>query len=270
MDFTLNTYRNLLLALLENDFRFQTFSEYLTLPQNKSIILRHDIDLLPENALKIAEIESKLNIKSSFYFQVSAKIFKRDVIKQIVSLGHEIGYHYKDVESVVRKFWFDPNNKQDLEKIIDYSFDSFKNNLTIMRTDTDVKTICMHGSPRFRLDNRIIWSKYNYKTLGLLGDPYFDIDWSKCAYLTDSARRWNGNKYIIRDKVESKFNFNFHSTSDIINGINDLPSNVMITTHPQRWSNNPVLWLKEYLFQNTKNIIKQIMIRKTSIKKMCI
>ena len=97
----------------------------------------------------------------------------------------------------------------------------------MFRKNFDVKTICMHGSPRSKYDNRIIWSKYNYKDLGIIAEPYFDIDFNEFAYFTDTGRRWNGNKFSIRDKVKSKYNFDFKSTQDIINDIDKLPNKVM-------------------------------------------
>ena len=118
----------------------------------------------------------------------------------------------------------------------------------------------MHGSPLANHDNKIIWQKYNYRDLGIIGEPYLDLNFNEFAYLTDTGRRWNGDKFSLRDKVKSKYNFNFKTTQDIIDSIDRLPDKVMFTIHPQRWHDNPVLWLKELLFQNVKNQIKSIII----------
>ncbi len=64
----------------------------------------------------------------------------------------------------------------------------------------------MHGSPVSKWDSRLIWKKYDYKKLGIIGEPYFDVDFSKVLYLTDTGRRWDGEKVSIRDKIDnSKF-----------------------------------------------------------------
>ena len=55
-------------------------------------------------------------------------------------------------------------------------------------------TIRMHGSPLSPFDNKIVWQKYNYRELEIIGDPYFDIDWNEFGYLTDTGRRWDGGK----------------------------------------------------------------------------
>jgi len=257
MDFTLKTYTELLISLIDQGYSFLTFKEFLEHPSQRCIILRHDVDLLPENSLRFAEIEKKLGVKSTFFFQIKPSIYKIDIVKRISDLGHEIGYHYKDTESVSNSKYWNWNDSLNYELIIDLSYESFLKNLAKMRKNVDVKTICMHGSPRCKLDNKIIWQKYDYRKLGLIGEPYYAVDWNDVAYLTDSGRRWNGEKFIVRDKVNSIFKYNFYSTYDIIKNVDKLPDRVMITTHPQRWSNNVLSWTKEIVSQNIKNSIKK-------------
>ena len=43
---------------------------------------------------------------------------------------------------------------------------NFKENLEKFRKVYLVKTICMHGSPLSKYDNRLIWEKYDYRDLG--------------------------------------------------------------------------------------------------------
>ena len=33
----------------------------------------------------------------------------------------------------------------------------------------------------------MIWDKYDYKKLGIIGEPSFDIDWNEFAYFTDTG-----------------------------------------------------------------------------------
>ena len=78
--------------------------------------MRHDVDRMPGNALKMAEVEHEFNIKSTYYFRVNNSVFKKEIIKKIASLGHEIGYHYEcldkakgDLEKAIRIFQKDLN-----------------------------------------------------------------------------------------------------------------------------------------------------------------
>ena len=126
----------------------------------------------------------------------------------------------------------------------------------------------MHGSPRSEFDNKLLWKYYNYRDYGIIGEPYFDINFDKVFYLTDTGRRWDGWKVSLRDKVPQQEQWKkqglvFRSTKDIMKAAeqNLLPSNIMFTFHPQRWTDNSYLWLKEFVVQNVKNQVKKLMVR---------
>ena len=98
-DFTLDSYRNLLLALQKTGTAFQTIEEYTLDPQPMITILRHDVDSWPSNALEMALVENNHGIKATYYFRQSPLSYNKKIIEKIVSLGHEIGYHYEDLSS---------------------------------------------------------------------------------------------------------------------------------------------------------------------------
>lgn len=251
MDFTLKIYEKLLTVLLENGFKFYTYNEFcLNKPNGKFIILRHDIDKKPKNALAISQIEFELGIKSSFYFKISDDVFKPDIIKKIASMGHEIGYHYRDL--------VDTNGNLTL------AVNKFQFNLETFRKIVPVMTIVMDGCPLSKYDNRNLWKTYNYRDFGIVGEPYFDINFDEVFYITDTGRCWDGHKFNIRDKVKTNFKQNYHNTSDIIKSIKNstLPDKVLITSHPQRWTNNLFYWGIEFISQNFKNLIKRMLNRK--------
>jgi len=250
MDFTLNIYKKLLEALKENGYSFFTFEEYCAKKAlGKFVILRHDVDLRAGHSLATAKVEGALGIKASYYFRVVPQSDQPDKIKAIVALGHEIGYHYEDLSL------FKGNTS--------VAIDHFVAKLTHFRKFYPVKTICMHGSPTSKYDNRTIWKFYNYSDFGIIGEPYFDIDFNNVFYLTDTGRCWDGEKFSVRDKVNSSFKQSYHSTRKLINAakIGSLPDKIMITTHPQRWTNNIFEWLLEFVLQNSKNKIKQLIIK---------
>lgn len=120
----------------------------------------------------------------------------------------------------------------------------------------------MHGSPTSKLDNRSLWTKYNYRDYGIVGEPYFDVDFNSVFYLTDTGRCWDGSRFSVRDKVNGNFTQTFKTTEDIITAANGqkLPSKIMITIHPQRWTDNTLEWWRELLFQNIKNPVKLLLI----------
>jgi hypothetical protein len=249
MDFTLKKYKVLLKALVNQNFTFQTFENFLESPEKKSIILRHDVDLLPDNSLVFAKIQAENKIKGTYYFRAVPESWDENIIKEIASLGHEIGYHYEDLTTC----------KGDFDK----AFKDFDKNLTELRKLSPVSTICMHGSPMSKYDSKDLWKKFNYKDQNIIGEPYFDIDFHKVLYLTDTGRRWDGEKVSIRDKVNNSYKQSFHTTQNIIDAANNnlLPNQVMMTFHPQRWTDNKALWYKEFVTQNFKNQIKRFLVK---------
>jgi hypothetical protein len=209
------------------------------------VILRHDIDRSPENALKIAYLERELMISSSYYFRTVKQSYDEEVIKRIAEMGHEVGYHYEDLTVAAGD--------------VDRAIRSFEMNLTELRKLCPVETVCMHGSPLSRWDNLMLWKKYDYRDFGIIGEPYLDVDFSQVMYLTDTGRCWNGTDVSVRDKVESKHECTMRTTFDVIEQLNHnvLPDHLMITVHPQRWATESLPWIRELVWQNTKNVMKR-------------
>lgn len=253
MDFTITKYKQLLESLNCKDYEFQTFRDFIQSANPRSIVLRHDVDLLPKNSLAFAKIQNLSNIKGVYYFRAVPESWDEKIITEISGLGHEIGYHYECLTTT----------NGDLEK----GLKDFEKNLKALRKLAPVSTICMHGSPMSKYDSKDLWKKYKYQDFGIIAEPYFDVDYKKIFYLTDTGRKWDGNKVSVRDKVDSGFNLSFHYTDEIIDAANNntLPSQIMFTFHPQRWNDNKYLWTKELLTQNIKNQIKKIFFVKNKL-----
>ena len=267
MDFIIKTYIDFLTSLKSQNYSFQTFQEFLKCPAKKTIILRHDVDKLPENSFRFAQIQHELGIKGSYYFRIVSESFNPKIIEKIVKLGHEIGYHYEDVDLVNK------SSKLTERDIINHAIKLFDKHLQELRKFFPVNTICMHGSPLSKYDNKLLWKYYNYKDFGIIGEPYFDINFSRVLYLTDTGRKWNGEKVSIRDKVyksnvlsspvikrgeSTRYFHGFKKTHDIISAAEKgkLPNQIMFTFHPQRWTDKSLPWIQELIWQNTKNMVK--------------
>jgi len=305
-DFSIAIYKEFLNELKKARYQFVTFEEYLTKSSNKEkmAILRHDVDKSPRKALEMAEMEKMLGIRGTYYFRIKKDVFPEDEIRIIAEMGHEIGYHYEDLDAA----------RGDVEKALA----SFNRNLERLREIVSVKTICMHGSPMSSYDNRKLWDEYDYRENGIVGEPYFDIDFNKVMYLTDTGRMWDGGSVSIRDRVSGYGRrarddreerrqktggdgqgaigereergqkkesigqldescrsavcdppvLRLHSTADMILALkNDrLPDKIMLTIHPQRWTDKYIPWMVELIWQKVKNPIKSI--KRKRMKKM--
>jgi len=144
--------------------------------------------------------------------------------------------------------------------LFELAIEDFERNLEKFRKFVPIKTICMHGSPWSKYDNRELWDVYDYRDYGIIGEPYFDVDFNEVLYLTDTGRAWNTSVGNVRDKVQSNYNYDFKSTFNIIRALenDELPDKIMINVHPQRWTDNPVMWTWELVSQKVKNVVKKV------------
>jgi len=285
-DFTLRTYIALLEDLKKQGFSFLTFKEFISNPLNNVIVLRHDVDLFPGNSIQFARIQADKGIKGTYYFRIVQESYNKNIIREIYSLGHEVGYHYEDVSLTSKRLKAEGRRLKE-EELVKIAIESFKENLTRIREIVPVKTICMHGSPMSGWDSRLLWKYYDYHDFGIIGEPYFDIDFNKVLYLTDTGRRWDGASVNIRDKfinhIEHKVGTKdakkgiqpatsnrqpatfpkFKTTFDIIRAAEEsrLPDEIMMTFHPQRWTDKQIPWMKELIWQNMKNVGKYFLVK---------
>jgi len=196
--------------------------------------------------------------------------------------------------NVKRQKW---ENDEDYERYMtSIAIESFTENLEKLRKIVTIKTICMHGSPMSRWDSRLLWKYYDYHDFGIDREPYFDVNFDEVLYLTDTGRRWDGGAVSIRDKgfgirnkglgeegykewkvkpipgslinmtsksIDFQNKYKFKSTSEIILAAEkgELPNKIMMTFHPQRWTNKPVPWVRELVWQNVKNVGKYFLVK---------
>ena len=68
----------------------------------------------------------------------------------------------------------------------------------------------------------------------------------------------------MRESLEVEFKSDKRKLDDgdIIDAVvgGRLPKQLMMTTHPQRWTDNSIHWIKEYVLQNVKNEVKKRML----------
>ena len=224
-DFTLEKYRELMAAMVGSGYRVLTVGEYLT-EKNTSppfIVLRHDVDRRPENALKMARAEHEFSVTSTYYFRKTPNAFRPAIVEGVSQLGHEIGYHY---ETLVK-------SKGDVDKAAAL----FEKELEAFRAICHVETICMHGSPLSKWDNRDLWNTYDFRNYGIKGEAYLSVDFEAIVYLSDTGRTWHSQKFNIRDRRAGLAPPDIERTDELIRilGSKGLEK-VYLLVHPNRWA----------------------------------
>jgi len=120
--FTFAQYEELLKILSDTNFIVLPINEFKDSINDSKIMfgMRHDVDRHPFKALKMAHIESRYNIRSSYYILATAKYYGKftdeginryhcldDLYREIYNLGDEIGIH-NDLLTVMIKRGLDP------------------------------------------------------------------------------------------------------------------------------------------------------------------
>jgi hypothetical protein len=241
-DFTFEIYEELLAASLDAGYEHITVREYLTredLP-DRFIIHRHDVDRKPKNALTMARLEGEYDISATYYFRTINKTLKPELISQVEDLGHEIGYHYEDMDRT------DGN--------VDGAHESFSDHLGRLREIATIDTICMHGNPLTPYDNRDMWDgTQEFERYGLLGEAYLSMDFVDVTYFSDTGRTWEDGELKVKDNPvgESKKTVRADSTQELLELI-DLKEfdRGCVLSHPNRWADD----LPEYITERVKDM----------------
>jgi hypothetical protein len=262
LDFTNKRYSEYLKAIKRNFTAILRFDEYFKVKNEISsfCLIRHDVDRKPLRALKMARLESRLGIKSTYYFRAKPNTFKPHIIKEIYDLGHEIGYHYESLSDAKGDF---ANAVKDFEK-----------NLIKFREIVPVNTCAMHSRPFLPYDNRDIWRieenhEYLKQYLGLSGEVYLDIDYTDVAYITDVGRNWSSWKSNLRDKVNSNIMTDFETGKDLLDYLTIKPHfKLCFQVHPERWASNYFIWLSNYFLDSAINFIKIYFLAKMRTRKL--
>lgn len=229
-DFTMAKYGELCRLLLGAGYTPVTVNQYLTdPPRGRTVVLRHDVDRKPENARTMARLEHDLGIRSTYYFRHPAT-FVPELIREVDALGHEVGYHYEVLAKA----------KGDYEEAIAL----FSRELAEFRDICDVRTVCMHGSPLSRHDNRDIWKRYNFREFGIVGEAYLSMAGGGLRYLTDTGRNWGG-KHSVRDVMPGADGaVPVETTDDLIRWIESGEAEgLYLTVHPERWAVSEIEWV---------------------------
>lgn len=98
-DYSLQSYRDALVAYREAGYAVTAFEEYLARPQAQHMVLRHDIDNSIEQAVRVARVDAEAGCTSTFFLRMHAQGYNllslpalRNV-QEIESLGHEVQLH---------------------------------------------------------------------------------------------------------------------------------------------------------------------------------
>lgn len=194
MQFTYDSYRNLINILKENGYSFAEYSNYSD--YSKCVILRHDIDMCIDSSLRLAEIEKECGVCSTYFVLLKTDLYNvaslksLNAIRKILEMGHNVGLHFDemsydeniDIRDAVKE------ESQILGKII----------------GRHINVVSMHRPSKKTL-------KSNYQFDGLI-NSYENIFFKDFKYVSDSRRTWREPvEDIIRSGLYNKLHILTHA-----------------------------------------------------------
>ena len=192
-------YREFLDSLLDADRRFRGFDEPI---EDGDVLLRHDVDLSIEDAREMARIESDLGVKSTFFLLVSSPLYNpleretRRTIREIYSLGHDIGLHFS-----THAYW--PDGEEPSESRLRSHVEKERRVLDAVVPELS-DTISFHIPPDWVLGRR-------FEGISSAYEPDF---FTQVDYCSDSRQRWRDDPPFA----------------------DEIPERLQLLTHPGLWS----------------------------------
>ena len=207
-DFTFKSYENIIKQIKDNFvvvFHKDLYDNYdIYLKDSKRyLILRHDVDFSVDRALKLAKIEAKYGIFSTYFFLLHSdfyNIFERDSytkIREIIKLGHKIGLHFDTI-------FYGVLSKEELEQKLGFEKEILSNLF-----DIEIEVFSLHNpNPdvnnynNYTLDELSkIYPQYFADFIGNMLNTYGSV-FRKIDYISDSNGFWRYRniKDIIYDE----------------------------------------------------------------------
>ncbi len=215
MEFSFEFYEKILVNLHDLGFEWGSFNNYFV---EKSVYLRHDVDIFCENAVNMAKIEKDVGAFAIYFFQPNCEFYNMlspsvmKLIETLSSLGHYIGLHI-DANSF--------KERKELEDYIRTSYEFYKKYLPI------TNIISFHRPPTFVLENFEVKEFIN-----VYGEKYF----KKIRYFSDSGRREFYDQLLESLKSDAK-------------------TSIQLLTHPYWWDHISLdIWEDYERFIKVKNI----------------
>lgn len=254
-DFTLSSYCSMLDAALPAGYRACAVVDWLDRRETSgepALVLRHDVDRRPWNALAMAEAEAERSVRSTYYFRVVGEAWNETVIDRIARMGHEIGYHYEDFFTA----------RYDADRAIRL----FADNLARIRAIAPVATIAMHGSPLARHNNMKLWDHHRFEPHGVR-DCILSCDWQAFTFFTDTGRTFGKTGANLRDTIGASTPDGVRSSADVAAFLAARRSPlVQLSTHPERWNESWMPWARQAAIDLAANSAKRVIAQAAVIR----
>lgn len=174
MKFTYESYEMLLKELLDRGYAFKNYLNWME--DEKTVILRHDVDYSLEKTVHMSEIEKKMHVEGTYFILLSTNFYNvhsresKMYIANILKNGGNIGLHFDETQYAI-------SSEKDMETYVHYEIEMLSNIV-----ERRINVVSMH-----RPSEKFLSSNIKFKDAV---NSYNDIYFREMKYVSDSRRFW--------------------------------------------------------------------------------
>lgn len=187
MKFTYESYTTMLMNLQNKGYKFRSYRTWQE--EEKTVILRHDIDNSLQKAVILSEIERDAceeSVEATYFLLVATNFYNvhskesRECISKIMKNGGIIGLHFDETQYSI-------SDIEEIKEYVDQEVEILSNVI-----NAKVEVVSMHRPSEKVLSKNIIFSS------GVI-NSYSEVYFKQMKYLSDSRRYWRENVDDIID-----------------------------------------------------------------------
>jgi hypothetical protein len=227
-------YRRFLESAREHGYRLVPLEEWVRdrseeVDGERVMIMRHDVDQHPRSALTMAEIESDLGVRSSWYFRW--RTAHPAVVTALREQGFEVGLHY---ETLTRKALEEGGDEPESEAALAESRAQLREEIAAFeRIFGPIRSVVPHGDSRVPgVRNAELLRGEDCSAYGIEFDG-------------NEAMRGRGIAYWLTDRTAGEGGWKDGTDPEELLAAGASP--ILCLTHPNNWSSGPALWLDRLL-----------------------
>lgn len=182
MKFTYESYTELLNSLICHGYQFSGYRDWQK--AEKSVILRHDVDMCLDKAVQMSALEKEIFGGGAVYFVLLSSDFynihsksSRQRMQKIIQNGGTIGLHFDEVQ-------YDAVDEEELKALIVKELSTLSE-----AAETKVDVVSMHRPSKKILSSDI--------EIPEVINSYSTLYFRQMKYLSDSRRRWREDAYAV-------------------------------------------------------------------------
>jgi hypothetical protein len=226
-------YRRFLASVQDHGYRLVPLEQWVrngTAEEGERVmIMRHDVDQHPRSALTMAEIESDLGVRSSWYFRW--RTAHPTVVADLREKGFEIGLHYETLtRRALQGAIADPESEQALSS----SRSELRKEIAAFeRIFGPIHSVVPHGDSR-------VPGVLNAELLRGEDCSAYGIEFDG-----NEAMRGRGIAHWLTDRTTAEGGWKDGTDPEGLLTAGESP--ILCLTHPNNWTSGPALWLDRIL-----------------------